>query len=314
MPGRISTVTLNTPDLPAAVAAYQRYLGFRVLDDGALAREVARAWGRPQLAGQRAVLLEPASGAETFLRFVQGPAYVDYEPLACVGWNAVELIVQDVDALARQLAGSPFRVVGPPADLSFSDRIRAMQVVGPAREMLYLTEIKEKLAAFDTPLAASFVDRPFIVILGGTSLDALQDYYHSQFGVARAAVMPAVVSVLSAAYGLPRDHRHSIAALALPEQCYIEADEMPAAAAARPCVPGQLPPGVAVVSFEIDRPPDTWPSRLGPAHRSAGLPYAGRESAACVGAAGELIELIASGARSTGDTMSGIAPAGGRGG
>jgi hypothetical protein len=240
------------------------------------------------------VILEPTSGSETYLRFVQGPTYVDYQPFACVGWNAAELVVSDVDKLAGQLAASPFRAIGAPADLSFTDKIRAMQVVGPAREVLYLTQIKEKLAAFDTPEATSFVDRVFIVILGGASLDVLQDYYHGQFGVPRATVMPSVVSVLSAHYGLPRDHRHAIAALQVAGQCYIEADEMPPAAVARPCEPGQLPPGVAMVSFEIERLPDL-PSVLGPAHRSPGLPYDGRRSLACVGAAGELIELIEAG-------------------
>ena len=295
MLGRISTVTITAPDLRAAVAAYQRYLGYRVVDDGALGRDIARAWGRPQLAGQRSVLLEPASGAETYLRFVQGPAYVEYEPLSCVGWNAAELIVQDVDALSAELAGSPFRILGPPADLSFSDQIRAMQVVGPAREVLYLTQIKQKLAAFDTPGAASFVDRVFIVILGGASLDALQDYYHGQFDVPRARAMPSVVSVLSAQHGLPRDTRHAIAALPVSGQCYIEADQMPLSAACRPCLPGQLPPGIAMVSFEIERLPERLSTSLGPGHRAAGLPYNGRRSQTCVGAAGELIELIESG-------------------
>lgn len=294
MLGRISTVTITTPDLPASVAAYQRYLGYRVVDDGALGRDTARAWGRPGLAGGRTVILEPASGFDTFIRFVQGPAYVEYHPFACVGWNAAEIIVADVDALAEQLAGSPFRQIGPPADLSFTDKIRAMQVVGPAREVLYLTQIKEKLAAFDTPSAASFVDRVFIVILGAESLDAVQDCYHERFGVARAALMPSVVSVLSAQYGLPRDYRHAIAALQVRGQCYIEADQMPPAVIARPCEPGQLPPGVAMVTFELESLPDV-PSALGPAHRSPGIPYEGRRSLACVGAAGELIELIEAG-------------------
>ena len=171
-----------------------------------------------------------------------------------------------------------------------------MQVVGPAREVLYLTQVKQKLAAFDTPKAASFVDRVFIVILGGASLDALQDYYHVQFGVPRATAMPSVVSVLSAQYGLPRDYQARDRRTALSGQCYIEADQMPPAATSRPCQPGQLPPGAAMVSFEIDRlPAELRSSSLGPAHRAAGLPYAGRRSQACVGAAGELIELIESG-------------------
>lgn len=292
MLGRISTVTINAPVLPASIAAYQRYLGYRVVEDGALSHDLARCWGRPQLAGRRCVLMEPASGADTYLRFVEGPGYVGYEPLACVGWNAAELIVRDVDALAERLAGSPFHVIGPPANLSFSDRIRAMQVVGPAREVLYLTQISGKLAAFDTPEAACEVDRAFIVILGGSSLETLQDYYHQQFGVARAPVMPSVVSVLSARYGLPRDYRHPIAALRLPGQCYIEADQMPAEAAARPCALGQLPPGIAMVTFEVGRLPRQLPGTLGPATVLPGLPYAGRPVRGCVGPTGELIELV----------------------
>jgi len=295
MLGRISTVTITAPDLPGTIAAYQRYLGYRVTDDGALDRELARCWGRPQLAGHRCVLMEPASGAETYLRFVQGPAYIGYEPLACVGWNAAEIIVQDVDALAARLASSPFRTIGAPANLSFSDKIRAMQVVGPAREVLYLTQIEEKLAAFDTPVAASEVDRVFIVILGGVSLDTLQDYYHRQFGVERAPAMPSVVSVISARYGLPRDYRHPIAALQVGGQCYIEADEMPPQVALRPCDPGQLPPAIAMVSFEVDRLPEQLPSALGPTVAVQGLPYGGRPARTCVGATGELIELIEAG-------------------
>lgn len=294
MLGRITTVTITAPDVPATVAAYQRYLGYRVVDDGALGRDVARAWGRPGLAGARAVVLEPASGLDTWLRFVEGPAYTDYQPFACVGWNAAELIVEDVDALAEQLRGSPFRIIGPPADLSFTDKIRAMQVVGPAREVLYLTRIRERLPAFDTPEPACFVDRVFIVILGGSSLDTLQDFYHQQFEVARATAMPSVVSVLSARYGLPRDHRHAIAALKVGGKCYVEADEMPSGVAPRPCEPGQLPPAVAMVTFEVERLPDV-SSVLGPPHRAAGLPYSGRRSLACAGATGELIELVEAG-------------------
>jgi hypothetical protein len=38
-------------------------------------------------------------------------------------------------------------------------------------------------------------------------------------------------------------------------------------------------------------------------HRTTALPYAGRRSLACVGPAGELIELIESGGWPLGDTM-----------
>jgi catechol 2,3-dioxygenase-like lactoylglutathione lyase family enzyme len=292
MLGRILAVTLNVPDLPGTIAAYERHLGYRVVADGALGREVARGWGRPALAARRAVTMEPASGADTWLRLVQGPSYPDYAPLACSGWNAAELVVEDVDALARGLGGSPFRIVGPPADLSFSADIRAMQVAGPAQELLYLTQIKAPLPQFDTPRASSFVDRVFIVILGGPSLAAIQDFYHQRFGLPRAPVMTSAVSTLSARYGLPADHRHSIAALALAGQCYIEADEMPAGVAARPCLPGELPPGIALVTFEVDHLPAAAGIVAG---QAPAPPYGGRPACLCVGAAGELVELVARG-------------------
>jgi hypothetical protein len=106
--------------------------------------------------------------------------------------------------------------------------------------------------------------------------------------------MPSVVSVISARYGLPRDYKHPIAALQVRGQCYVEADQMPAQVAPRPCDPGQLPPGIAMVSFEIERLPGDLSSALGPAVAVRALPYDGRTVRACVGATGELIELIES--------------------
>ena len=292
MLGRISTVTITAPDLRAAVGAYQRHLGYRVADDGALGHDTARAWGRPALASARAVLMEPESGADTFLRFVEGPSYADYQPLSCLGWNAAGLIVADVDRLDEQLRGSPFRVIGPPADRSCSEQLRAMHVIGPSREVLNLTQFNSKLPMSETPEAHSFVDRVFSVVLGGASLDGLQDYYQQQHGLGRAPALPSVITVLSAQDGLPADHLHPLAALQVAGQCRIEIDQMPAAAQPRPCLPGQLPPGIAMVSFEVDRLPETVPGSLGEGHRSASLPYGGRRCCACVGAAGELIELI----------------------
>jgi hypothetical protein len=49
-----------------------------------------------------------------------------------------------------------------------------------------------------------------------------------------------------------------------------------------------------MVSFEVESLPDV-SSVLGPPHRAAGLPYSGRRSMACVGATGELIELVEAG-------------------
>jgi hypothetical protein len=50
-----------------------------------------------------------------------------------------------------------------------------------------------------------------------------------------------------------------------------------------------------MVTFEVERLPGDLPSALGPAVAARGLPYDGRTVRTCVGASGELIELIESG-------------------
>ncbi|MFO1427679.1 MAG: hypothetical protein U1F11_12070 [Steroidobacteraceae bacterium] len=109
-----------------------------------------------------------------------------------------------------------------------------MQVVGLAGEAIYLTSFKEKMAEFDVPEARHFVDRVFIVILGGPSVAELNDFYSRHFGVPKAQATPAVISVLSRAHGMSPDTRHDLAALPLQGRKRIEADTMPRAMLAAP--------------------------------------------------------------------------------
>jgi hypothetical protein len=208
-----------------------------------------------------------------------------------MGWNAAEFMVQDTDGIAARLDGSPFDIIGPPADLSFSDKIRAMQALGPAKESIYLTSFKEKLPEFDTPDPKHYVDRVFIVILGGESCASINDFYSRHFGVAPAAVIPSVISVISKAHELPDDARHDLAALTLQGQSFIEADRMPTGTLPRLAMEGELPPAISMVSFTVS----TWPTGLewiAPPRALPQAPYYGRRAGVCVGAAGEWIELI----------------------
>ena len=151
--GAIAAVTIACPDLDRSIDLYQRYLDYRLAHRGTLDGELARSWGTSALPGREYAVLAPRGSADFRLRLVQSPAAPDYAPFRHFGWNAAEFLVQDVDALAVRLQGSPFELIGPPADLSFSDQIRAMQVLGPSGEALYLTQIKAKLPDFATPTA-----------------------------------------------------------------------------------------------------------------------------------------------------------------
>lgn len=290
--GPISCVTIACSDVQTMIDTYHLYLGYQLIEHGKLGPDQAELWARPGLAGRRYALMLPGGEGPTALRFVESKVPADYVPFKHMGWNAAEFMVQDTDGIAAKLEHSPFKIIGPPADLSFSDKIRAMQALGPAGESIYLTSFKEKLPEFDTPDPKHYVDRVFIVILGGASCASLNEFYGRHFGVASAPVVPGVITVISNAHGLPPETPHELAALALRGQSFIEADHMPAGTLPRTALAGELPPAISMISFEVDTLPDSGLEWLAPPTRIEGRPYQGRRAAVCMGAAGEWIELI----------------------
>lgn len=290
--GPITCVTIACADLDHSVELYDRYLGYRVVERGQVPAALAQLWNRPGLQGRRYALALPEGQGSTYFRFVESKLDTAYVPFRHMGWNAAELMVQNTDACAERLAGSPFEIIGPPADLSFSDKIRAMQIVGPSREAIYLTSFKEKLPGLDTPDAKCFIDRTFIVIVGGPSVAALNAFYSTHLGVAKADVMPSIITVISRAHGLPPTTRHDLAALTIHGQSFIEADTMPAGTLPRSGAGDELPPAIAMVSFGIDSLKHTGAVYVSAPARLDIAPYSGRSAALCVGAGGELIELI----------------------
>jgi hypothetical protein len=291
--GPMTTVTVAVPEVQHQIDAYQLYLGYELVEHAKVTPQLAALWGRPALAGRRYALMLPGGAGQSFLRFVESRPPPNYRPFRHLGWNAAEIAVEDTDALAARLADSPFRIIGPPADLSFTDRIRATQILGPAREALYLTQIKGPVEGFDLALAKAPVDRVFVVILGGRSVAEVNAFYSTHFGVPTVAEFPAVVSVIADAFDEPADTPYPIAAVPLAAQTYLEIDAMPTAAEARGAEPGELPAAVAMVSFRIGAIPESSGLRfLGTPQPIAQAPYHGRRAAVCEGAAGELIELI----------------------
>ena len=285
---RILMVTLGCPDLAAAEEAYCRHLLYRRVGAGRVSAELAQLWGMEAVAGADYVLLTPAGDARHFIRLLQVGAAPAYRPFSAAGWNAAEILVEDVDRLADSLAGSPFTVAGAPADLSFTDKIRACQVVGPAGEALYLTQVKGEIPGFSLAPAKQAVAWCFVVILAAASLPDAKEFYRSRFAIAAAPVIDARVTMLSSAFGLPRDHLHRISALTLGNPGYlIEVDELPPAAEGTQGGTGSLPPGIAMVSFSCSSPPDGNRSRV-----LAAPPYNGRQVGFCTGASGEMLELI----------------------
>ena len=294
MLSQIKCITVMAADLDAVKDAYEEYLGYHVSFAGRITPQLAELWGAPGCSGRSYIQMHSEASRDCYFRFIEASDAINYKPLTTLGWNAAELIVQDVDSLAERLVGSPFRIIGQPEDLSFSSDIRAMQVLGPAQEVLYLTQFKQKVAEFPVPVAESFVGETFIAILGGAHIPDIGDFYTKVFGVPRAPVFEAKIAVLSEAFGLPAEQLHPIAALPLGKKCYIEVDQLPAEAGERQVTAGDLPPAIAMVSFETASLEALAPSLVSPACRIDEAPYYGHRAGVLRGVAGELIELIES--------------------
>jgi hypothetical protein len=287
--GPIACITVTAPNLADVEAMYTRYLEHRVIGRGTIDPDLASLWQAPAVGGRPYLLLSPSAGEECIFRFIEADTDHDYVPFSTFGWNAAEIMVEDVDNMAERLHGSPFEIVGEPQNLSFSDDIRAMQILGPGKELLYLTEFKKQLPGFDTPIARCPVDRVFIVILGGPSMDGLQSFFGNSFGVPGADPVDSRVKGMSAAFGNSPEHLYPIAALPLAGQTLIEVDEMPPQASARPAGDGDLPAGISMVSF-VGRGIDSGHTL---SVQTDQAPYRNIERASChIGSACERIEIL----------------------
>lgn len=266
--GRIREVTYTVPDIAAIEAAYTRWLRYRVIDRGEITATQALMWDAPAVRARPYVTLAPASGDPVAIRFITEP-FARWRSLTSHGWNVSEIVVQDVDALAAGLRDSPFRIIGEPASLTRFAMIRAMQVIGPANECLYFTQVGDG-SGLNLAQAESFVGRIFIIVAGGPDLPGLFETY-APFTNEIDPPVATPVRVISSANGLPPDTLHAHGLVKLGRGSLIELDHYPSVTQPRFTPPYSLPSGMAIVSFET----------LGAA-----------PEALVRGAAGELVEFV----------------------
>ena len=289
--GPVLCGTVVCASVNAVVRAYRDHLDMTVVEDCTLAAEIAEAWGQPGLAGRRIVTLgaDAADPATHWLRLLEIPHAPPPAPLGRLGWLAMEVLVADVRALGRTLSASPFQIRGEPRPLAVSDDIWAMQAVGPAGEVLYLTEVRAQVPPFRLPAPARrTAERLFIPVLAAAARDPTLADYERLAGSAGLR-FETRVSALNAALAVDPERARPVATVQLDGASLIEIDEVPELAPDDD--PHTLPSGLAMVSFVADqaRPPNdggTWRD----IRPRAGWPASG--IAIARGPAGEWIEWL----------------------
>ena len=287
---RIKMATVGAPDLAPIEEWYGDWLGYTVVERGHIAAALAQSWGAPANTGRPYLLLQPESGTDVYIRAVEIDAVPDYKAMTSFGWNSIEIIIDDVYALGEKLVNSPFEIIGEPHSLGggFAS-IHAMQVIGPAEEVLYLTCETGDRETSNLPLPGAFVDRPFIMILAGPSVDVMRDFYADKFAVATMPNFDSNLGLVIRAQGLPEDHIFPMTLVRGRERGNnIELDGYPESAGPRIHNEGQIPPGVSMTSFSVDDIDALDLEFITPPQPL----YGTRRAATFIGPAGELTELI----------------------
>ena len=287
----LRAATLTVADPEATAARYVEWLDYSAVERGTVSDDLAASWGCPASADRAFVVCRPASGADVFLRFVQGSTPRDYAPLRSFGWAAIEICTRDTHTVNARMERSPFQIIGPPKELDGLPAIFPMQVKGPDQEIVYLTQIRDNLPAYDLPRAASLIDKLFIIVLACSDLQASLDWFETELKLSAGRSMDLIYTMINAAFDLPADTKHTLATMVHGRDCFLELDQYPEATTPRPTEPGALPPGVAITSF---RHPDfdALSGWITPPAVRHGAVYGGKRSGTLRAPDGTLVEVV----------------------
>ena len=290
----LRAATLTVADPESSARGYVEWLGYRVVERGRVDPGLAASWAAPRAGGRRFIVLEPASGAPVMLRLIEGDTPASFRPLRTFGWAALEICVQNVLAVEERLRSSPFEIIGPPREIAGLPSIFPMQVRGPDREIVYLTEIRGDLPSYDLPRAAAPIDKLFILVLACSDLEGSLAWFekHARLTVGRR--MRIVYTMLAKAFDLPASDLHEIATMVHERDVFLELDQYPSAATSRASESGDLPPGICLATLahpQFDRIPGPW---LAPPACRSGRVYGGRLAGTLRAPDGTLVELVES--------------------
>jgi hypothetical protein len=247
--GPLAHATLIVANAAPLVRAYTA-LGLQLLERLTVTHAQADTWAQPQLAGAALTIL--GTPGHSLLRLIEQAHAPARATRYSHGWLALEVLVRDVDALSEPAAAAGFDIVGAPADLELSPAIRAMQIVGPAGEMLYLTQVKAPVPPFELPLSSRIagdqnIERLFIAVMSTPSRAAVLASC-ADLAPRTTLQFETKVTVLNRALGRSIDSRWPLATLQWAGESLFEIDEVLDAQVRTPSS-GMLSSGLAWVSL-----------------------------------------------------------------
>lgn len=287
---RCATVTVR--DVEAAARNYEQWFGYRLAEVGEIDAGLAQSWGAPGHAGRPYRLLQPASGAESFIRFVEGSSSPEEPPMRTLGWSAMEIAIEDVFAANEHLQDSPFAIIGPPKPMESLPTIHPMQVRAPDGELSFLTQILSREPNNGLPRPESFIDHIFIMVAGCSDADRTYAWFEEQIGIEPRMTLEMTYRLINEAFGLPLTNKIRMRTGKAKGLVCFEFDALPEGAEPRRRTGDGLPEGIGLVSVshpDLGNVPGPW---LAPPEHRPGALYGGRRSGTLSGPDGILVEVI----------------------
>lgn len=245
----IRAATLTVSDLERSQALYCDWLNYSCVEESEITQDLAESWGTPKTAGQPYCVLQPESRADIFIRLIEQAAVPEYQALRTYGWAAIEICNQDTLKVNARMEKSPFQIIGPPKELDGMPAIFPMQVKGPDKEIIYLTEIRDDFETYDLPRAGSLIDKLFILVMACSDMEVTGAWLEKNLLIEKGRSMEIIYSMINKAFDLPTDTKHALATLKHERDVFLEIDAYPQTATARQTHPDMLPPCTAIGSF-----------------------------------------------------------------
>ncbi len=281
--GPVAYATICAVDAKSLIQTWCKTLDHTLEFTVPMPSDEANQLGYPSIAGCECFWLANKC-EDAWIRVCSVSLATRKQPYTRYGWLALEINVVSVDTLYEEVKSAKLTVLGTPANLAFSDAIRAMQCVTPEGDVMYLTQIMDSVPSFELPMARTTVDRVFIpVALVPNRTEAL-GFYEALCG-STGISFDTKITTLSNALGVDPNIQHPVATLQLAGANLIELDEVKDLSLP---VPSEYPEtGILSVSFQTSTQQQSMESS-----RISSGPYEGFESTIKRGAGGELVELI----------------------
>jgi len=288
--GPVIGATLLTNNIDHVINAYQDNLHFTLVSKTTVSVDLATFWHTENLVGNRLAILAADNG-DAWLRVVEDPNAQSTTPLRSCGWMALETNVQNVDEIYEELDQECFEVIGKPAYLQVSDAIKAMQVIGPANEVSYLTQVEREVPPFELPMTTAKTGGLFIPVLCTHNRDKSLAFYQELNNADAGLKFDTKITVLNKVWGHEIEHQYPVATLQLAGKCLFEIDQVPKALIIN-FNQGSLPSGIAMITCKVNNIENIAKKFNQAVTAINNEYYPGNKLLLLKGPAGELIELV----------------------